>query len=92
MDVVTAYAAVPIILVGVVWGLLGQFTGLVPCREWLASTEVRVWLEDVGLVLHLALGLLLSVSSGFATSVAISVTVSSVSLALLPLVLHLLLE
>ena len=84
MDVATMGAAVPIVIAGAVRGLL---VGLVPSREWLVSIEVCVWLVGIRLLLYLAPGLLLPVSSTSSASAT-----ASTSLALPLLILHWLLE
>ena len=85
MDVATVRAAILLILVGGVGILLDLYPSR---REWLISVEFCVWLEDVGVMLHLAPGLLLSVSSDSAAFVSTSVAVLLASLALLLFELH----
>ena len=87
MDVATMGAAMFVVPAGAAVFFVGR-TGLVPCRKWLASIKVCVWLEGVGLLLHLAPCLLLSVSSDSAASVSTSVAVLLASLALLLFELH----
>ena len=92
VDVATAAACAVILLVLIdaVGVCLGQYLA---CHAGLGCIEVGVWLEGAGLLLHLAAGLLLSVSSVSTTSTAASArVVLSASLVLLLLELHRLLE